>query len=48
VFVARTRVPAGKHHLQVTASGRRGREVRDVDVTVPAGGFVVLDVTTLR
>jgi hypothetical protein len=48
VFVARTRVPAGKHHLQVTASGNRGREVRDVDVTVPAGGFVVLDVTTLR
>ncbi len=48
VFVARTRVPAGKHHLQVTASGNRGREVRDIDVTVPAGGFVVLDVTTLR
>ena len=48
VFVARTRVPAGKHRLQVTASGTRGREVRDVDVTVPAGGFVVLDVTTLR
>ncbi len=48
VFVARTRVPAGAHSVNVEVSGAGGREVRSVDVTVPTGGFVVLDVTTLR
>jgi uncharacterized protein len=48
IYVGRTFVPAGKHRLQVTASGSGGREVRTMDVRVPPGGFVVLDVTTLR
>ena len=48
VFVGRTRLPAGTHQLEVTVSGPGGREVRTVEVKVPAGGFVVFDVTTLR
>jgi tetratricopeptide (TPR) repeat protein len=48
IYVGRTFVPPGKHRLVVTAAGRGGRERRTVDVTVPPGGFVVLDVTTLR
>ncbi len=48
VFIARTRVPAGAHSVEVDISGPGGRERRVTDVVVPKGGFVVLDVTTLR
>ncbi|MGH1345220.1 MAG: hypothetical protein ACRBN8_26900 [Nannocystales bacterium] len=48
VYVARSRVPAGAHTVVVEAAGPGGRETRTFDVTVPQGGFVVLDVTTLR
>jgi len=48
VFVARTRLPAGAHTVVVEVSGPGGRETHTTDVSVPQGGFVVLDVTTLR
>lgn len=48
VYVARSRVPAGAHTVVVEAAGPGGRETRTFDVTIPKGGFVVLDVTTLR
>lgn len=48
VYVARSRLPAGAHTVVVEAAGPGGRETRTFDVTVPEGGFVVLDVTTLR
>ena len=48
VFVARTRVPAGEHTVVVDVGGPGGRETHTADVNVPEGGFVVLDVTTLR
>lgn len=48
VYVARSPVPAGAHTVVVEAAGPGGRETRTFDVTVPKGGFVVLDVTTLR
>ncbi len=48
VYVARTQVPAGSHSIDIEISGPGGREHRVTDVTVPQGGFVVLDVTTLR
>jgi hypothetical protein len=48
VYMGRAFVPAGKHSLLVEASGKGGRERHSVDVNVPPGGFVVLDVTTLR
>ncbi len=48
VFVARSRLPAGAHSVAVEVAGPGGREIRTFEVTVPQGGFVVLDVTTLR
>lgn len=48
VLVSRAATPAGSHRVEVTVSGPGGREIRTVEVTVPEGGFVVLDVTTLR
>jgi hypothetical protein len=48
VYVGRTFVPPGTHELQVTTAGPGGSEVHTTNVTVPPGGFVVLDVTTLR
>ncbi|MEM6294309.1 MAG: hypothetical protein AAGA54_23750 [Myxococcota bacterium] len=48
VFIGRSRVPAGAHKVRVDIAGNGGREQRTYDVTVPEGGFVVLDVTTLR
>jgi uncharacterized protein len=48
VFVARARVPAGKHSIDVTVRGPGGWERRTTEVDVPAGGFAVVDVTTLR
>ncbi len=48
VYVARATVPAGKHELEVTVRGPRGSERRRIQVDVPAKGFAVVDVTTLR
>lgn len=48
VFVARATVPAGKHSIEVTVRGPGGWERRTTEVDVPAGGFAVVDVTTLR
>lgn len=48
VFIARSRLPAGAHQVVVEVAGPGGRETHTTDVTVPEGGFVVLDVTTLR
>ncbi|MBC8072119.1 MAG: hypothetical protein IAG13_27610, partial [Deltaproteobacteria bacterium] len=48
VFVARARVPAGKHSIDVIVRGPGGWERRTTEVDVPAGGFAVVDVTTLR
>lgn len=48
VFIARARVAAGKHTLQVHLSGPGGKEGRRVEVDVPKNGYVVVDVTTLR
>lgn len=48
VFIARSRLPAGAHSVAVEVAGPGGRETHTTDVTVPEGGFVVLDVTTLR
>lgn len=48
VYVARSRLPAGAHTVVVEAAGPGGRETRTFNVTVPKGGFLVLDVTTLR
>ena len=48
VHVARATVPAGKHRVVVTVRGPGGWETRTTQVSVPAGGFAVVDVTTLR
>jgi hypothetical protein len=48
VHIARAEVSPGAHRVVVTASGPRGNQTHTTDVNVPAGGFVVLDVTTLR
>jgi hypothetical protein len=48
VYVGRAHVPAGSHTVVVTARGPRAQERRRFEMTAPEGGFVVLDVTTLR
>lgn len=48
VFVGRIEVPAGVHEVVVTVSGKGGRQEHRAKVKVPAGGFAVFDVTTLR
>jgi hypothetical protein len=48
VHVARAMVPAGTHEITVTLHGPGGRETRRTRVKVAAGGFAVVDVTTLR
>ena len=48
VFVARVPVQPGQHKVTVTAMGSGARETHDFSVDVKAGGFAVLDVTTLR
>ncbi|HET6585995.1 MAG TPA: hypothetical protein VFG69_21205 [Nannocystaceae bacterium] len=48
IFFGRTLVPAGKHRIEVRVRGPGGWERRELQVDVPAGGFVVVDVTTLR
>jgi uncharacterized protein len=48
VFVARVPVSMGTHTVTVTASGSGGRERHEFTADVKPGGFVVVDVTTLR
>lgn len=48
VFVGRSQVAAGQHRVEVVTSGSGGQERRVIDVNVPEGGFVAVDVTTLR
>lgn len=48
VFIARVRLDAGKHVVEVKLDGPGGRETRRIDVTLPKGGFAVVDVTSLR
>ncbi|HWB81352.1 MAG TPA: hypothetical protein VG755_40595 [Nannocystaceae bacterium] len=48
IFVARATVPAGKHELVVKVHGPGGWQRRKMQVDVPASGFAVVDVTTLR
>ncbi len=48
VFIGRTRVPPGEHRVEVLVQGNGGQETRTMQVNVAEGGYVVLDVTTLR
>ena len=48
VFVARVPVTPGAHSVTITATGSGGHETHDFKIDVKAGGFAVLDVTTLR
>ncbi|MCA9690107.1 MAG: hypothetical protein KC636_10895, partial [Myxococcales bacterium] len=48
VYIARAAVTPGKHAVVVDVGGPGGRENRRYDVDVSSGGFVVLDITTLR
>ncbi|MFO7562864.1 MAG: hypothetical protein R6X02_09505 [Enhygromyxa sp.] len=48
VYVGRARVPPGQHTLEILVEGGGGQERRKTTVNVKEGGFVVLDVTTLR
>lgn len=48
VFIGRARVPPGEHTLEILVAGGGGQERHTASVNVGQGGFVVLDVTTLR
>lgn len=48
VFVARVPVSPGKHTVTITATGSGGQERREFSADVKPGGFVAVDVTTLR
>jgi hypothetical protein len=48
VFIGRTMVPPGEHSVEVLVQGNGGQETRTMQVNVVEGGYVVLDVTTLR
>jgi len=48
VFVARVPVSPGAHQVELTIVGPRGRELRNYDVNVTVGGYILLDATTLR
>lgn len=48
VWIGRVSVPAGQHTLEIHVRGNGGEERRTATVNVEAGGYVVLDVTTLR
>ncbi|PRQ06096.1 hypothetical protein [Enhygromyxa salina] len=48
VWIGRTQVPPGNHTLVMVVRGSGGEERRTAQVNVGAGGYVVLDVTTLR
>jgi hypothetical protein len=48
VWIGRVEVPPGEHVLDIVVSGNGGKERRTATVNVGEGGYVVLDVTTLR
>jgi hypothetical protein len=48
VFIGRAMVPAGEHGVDIVVFGNGGEERRSMQVNVGEGGYVVLDVTTLR
>jgi len=48
VFMSRVEVPPGEHTVDVWVKGPGGTERRTMKVNVAEGGFVVVDVTTLR
>lgn len=48
VFVTRVPVTPGKHTVTITAAGNGGQERREFTADVKPGGFVAVDVTTLR
>jgi hypothetical protein len=48
VWIGRVLVPAGQHTLEINVRGNGGEERRTATVNVGEGGYVVLDVTTLR
>jgi uncharacterized protein len=48
VFIGRAQVPPGEHTLEIVVHGNGGQERRSAVVNVGSGGYVVLDVTTLR
>jgi uncharacterized protein len=48
VFIGRQIVPAGQHTIEVEVSGPAGGQRHTTEVEVTAGGFAVVDVTTLR
>ena len=48
VFVTRVPVAPGQHTVTITASGNGGQERREITADVKPGGFVTVDVTTLR
>lgn len=48
VYVGRLEVPPGAHKVEVTAFGPGGKERHSFDVKLAPGGYIVLDVTTLR
>jgi hypothetical protein len=48
VFIGRAQVPPGQHTLDILVQGNGGQERRTATVNVGQGGYVVLDVTTLR
>jgi len=48
VHIGRTQVPAGAHTVEVTVFGPAGKERHTTEIEVQKGGFVVVDVTTLR
>jgi hypothetical protein len=48
VWIGRVTVPPGQHTLEIIVQGNGGEERRTATVNVGEGGYVVLDVTTLR
>lgn len=48
VFIGRAMIPAGEHGVDIVVFGNGGEERRSMQVNVAEGGYVVLDVTTLR
>ncbi len=48
ILLSRHELPAGKHKVTVTLSGRGGVKTISKEVDIPAGGFVVLPVSALR
>ncbi|NVB38187.1 hypothetical protein G6O69_10115 [Pseudenhygromyxa sp. WMMC2535] len=48
VYIGRAKVPPGQHEVKILVDGEGGQELRTVQVNVGEGGYVVVDVTTLR